>query len=73
VIWAEVDWNICRGCDPCQARLACKTRAIVKFAADELAFIEMDRCRGCGKCLQACSFSAIRLNNQRSTNRKEKN
>ena len=49
-----------------------RVRAIVKFAADELAFIEMDRCRGCGKCLQACSFSAIRLNNQRSTIRSEK-
>ncbi|HEX9028036.1 MAG TPA: hypothetical protein VF823_02600 [Anaerolineales bacterium] len=61
MIWAEVDWSVCQGCNPCPARLACKPRAILKFDAEELAFVERDRCRGCAKCLPACSFTAIRL------------
>ena len=67
--WAEVDWNICRGCDPCQARLACKTRAIVKFDAGELAFIELERCLGCAKCLPACTHAAIKMRNSMASGR----
>ena len=63
--WAEVDWDLCQGCNPCQARLACNVRAIVKFSADELAFIDQARCHGCAKCLPACSFAAIILRNQK--------
>ena len=61
--WAEVDWNRCRSCKKCPARVSCKTRAIVKFDADELAYVDRDRCRGCGTCLSACPFSAIILLN----------
>jgi MinD superfamily P-loop ATPase len=63
VLWAEIDWDLCQGCNPCEARRVCKTRAIVKFSADELAFVDRDRCRGCGVCLPACGFLAVHLNN----------
>ena len=63
--WAEVNWDLCQGCNPCQARPVCNVRAIVKFSADELAFIDQGRCHGCGKCLPACSFAAILLRNQK--------
>lgn len=67
MFWAEIDWDLCQGCHPCEARRVCNTRAIVKFAADELAYVELDRCHGCGKCLPACNFQAIRLRNSRET------
>jgi len=35
--------------------------AIVKIAPDEPAFIELDRCHGCGKCIPACYHAAIHL------------
>jgi Fe-S-cluster-containing hydrogenase component 2 len=61
ISFAEVDWKLCQGCQPCEAWQACKTRAIVKFSADELAFIEPERCYGCGRCVPACSHSAIKM------------
>ncbi len=60
---AEVNWDTCRACDPCSARLVCKTKAIVKRDADEPAFIELARCSGCGDCLPACPYAAIALSN----------
>jgi Fe-S-cluster-containing hydrogenase component 2 len=70
MIWAEVDWSICQACEPCQARWACKIRAIVKFDADEMAFIDSRRCRGCGDCVPACSFAAIHvISNQNPSTR----
>jgi Fe-S-cluster-containing hydrogenase component 2 len=60
MFWAEINWGLCQGCEACPARQACKPRAIVKFV-DEPAFIELDRCRGCGKCVPACQYQAISL------------
>jgi len=58
---AVVDWERCRCCDKCAARPVCITRAIVKPDHDSPATIETDRCNGCGRCLAACLFEAIRL------------
>ena len=58
---AEIDWKLCQGCQPCEAWQACKTRAIVNFSADELAFIEPERCYGCGRCVPACTHFAIKM------------
>jgi Fe-S-cluster-containing hydrogenase component 2 len=63
VVRPEIDWLICEGCDTCQARLACKTRAIVKIDTDEPVFIELKRCNGCAKCVPACPYGAIVMKN----------
>jgi Fe-S-cluster-containing hydrogenase component 2 len=61
MLLAEVNWELCQGCQPCLARQACKTRAIVKFSADELVFVEPERCYGCGKCVPTCTHLAIKM------------
>ena len=63
MLCAEVNWDTCRACDPCSARLVCKTKAIVKIDADEPTSIEPARCNGCGNCLLACPYGAIALSN----------
>lgn len=60
---AEVNWDICRECDPCSARLVCTMKAAVQIEADAPAFIELTRCMGCGDCLPACPYGAIALSN----------
>lgn len=67
MLWADINVDQCQSCNPCQARLACKPRAIVKFDIDEMAYVELERCRGCGKCIPACSYSAITLYNPNRT------
>jgi hypothetical protein len=59
--WAFVDWEVCRSCGQCVARRVCLTRAIVKPDRDGPAAIDADRCSGCGRCVVACPFEAIRL------------
>ena len=59
--YANVDWNRCRCCNKCAARPVCITRAIVKPDRDGPAAVEPGRCNGCGRCLAACPFEAIRL------------
>lgn len=56
-----MDWDFCQSCDPCSARLTCKTRAIVKIDRGDPALIDLNQCNGCGDCLLACSFEAISL------------
>ena len=58
---AVVDWEICQACEPCFARSACQTRALVQVDADGPALIDLARCHGCGDCLPACPYSAISL------------
>ena len=58
---AEVNWDICRACNPCSARLSCKTRAVVEIDAEEPAFVDLARCNGCDDCLPACPYGAIAL------------
>ncbi len=60
---AEVSWDTCRACEPCTARLVCKTRAVVQIDAGEPALIDSSRCNGCGDCLPACPYAAIALRN----------
>jgi MinD superfamily P-loop ATPase len=55
----EIDWEICQRCDPCQARLVCKPRAIFKVDHDEPPIIELGRCNGCGACVSGCEYGAI--------------
>ena len=63
----EIDWAICQACEPCEARLVCKTRAIVKIDVDEPPYIELSRCTNCGLCVLACVSGAISMKNNHST------
>jgi Pyruvate/2-oxoacid:ferredoxin oxidoreductase delta subunit len=62
-----IDYQICQACQPCEARLACKTRAIVKIEPDEPPYIAGERCSGCSACVRACTYSAIVMRQTGST------
>jgi Fe-S-cluster-containing hydrogenase component 2 len=55
----RVDTYVCQTCTTCQARLVCKTRAIVQYERGDLPAIEPERCRGCMVCIPACPFGAV--------------
>jgi len=55
----RVDTYVCQTCSGCQARLVCKTRAIVQYERGDLPAIEHERCRGCMVCIPACPFGAV--------------
>ena len=56
--FAEVDQDICIGCETCLER--CQMEAIT-MSKDQLAEINLDRCIGCGLCVMACPEEAIQL------------
>jgi Fe-S-cluster-containing hydrogenase component 2 len=55
----RVDTYVCQTCSTCQARLVCKTRAIVQYERGDLPAIDHERCRGCMVCIPACPFGAV--------------
>lgn len=56
-----IDYEACRSCNPCEAKLACKTRAIVKLDPDEPPYIALERCSGCSACIRACAYGVIQM------------
>lgn len=50
----------CRGCQLCARQ--CGQDAI-SYGEDRKAFIDWDKCVGCGRCIGACNFDAIRATN----------
>jgi len=57
--YAEVDPEICSGCETCVD--ACQVMAM-KFNDDEaISYVDLDRCIGCGHCVSACPDEAIQL------------
>ena len=53
--------ELCLTCDPCQARSACKTRAIVRIDPEDVPYIALDRCSRCGACVIECTGGAIMM------------
>lgn len=54
--FAEVDQELCSGCETCVDR--CQMDAIT---VDEVAAIYLDRCIGCGLCVTTCPEEALSL------------
>jgi Na+-translocating ferredoxin:NAD+ oxidoreductase subunit B len=55
--FAEVDEDLCAGCETCLTR--CQMDAI--FLEDDLAKIDRKRCLGCGLCVTTCPTKALSL------------
>ena len=53
--------ELCLSCDPCQARSACKTRAIVRIDPEDVPFIALERCSRCAACVMECAGGAIMM------------
>lgn len=49
--------DLCRGCLAKSCKQSCNFGAIT--IGDNRSFIDQDKCKSCGKCSQACSYSAI--------------
>ena len=56
--FAQVDDDLCTGCETCLER--CQMEAI--DVVDGLANVDLDRCIGCGLCVTTCPDEAILLN-----------
>ena len=55
--YAEVDSDICIGCETCVDR--CQMDAIQIL--DNIAKVDQDLCIGCGNCISSCSEQALTL------------
>lgn len=51
--------QLCAACEPCEARIVCKPRAIVQIDPGEQPYIALERCSRCGACLVGCVHQAI--------------
>lgn len=55
--YAEVDPELCKGCEECIERCQLDARTMV----DSVATVDLDRCIGCGNCVVICDSDANRL------------
>jgi len=55
--YAEVDPELCTGCEICISR--CQLDAIT--IPDDVAVVDLDRCIGCGNCVASCDSDAAQL------------
>jgi electron transport complex protein RnfB len=55
--YAEIDPELCTGCEICISR--CQLDAIT--IADGVGVVNLDRCIGCGNCVAVCEFNASQL------------
>ena len=55
--YAEIDPELCTGCEICVSR--CQLDAITIL--DGVAVVDLDRCIGCGNCVACCEFDASQL------------
>ncbi len=55
--YAEVDVELCTGCEACAGR--CQLQAVMLL--DDVCRVNHDRCIGCGVCVAKCPSNAIQL------------
>jgi len=58
---AQVDYALCRSCDKCASRRACRTKALIQLDRGEPAIVKTGDCMGCGDCVPACPHQAIKM------------
>ena len=66
--YAEVDADLCSGCETCLER--CQMEAIT-MGDDNVAHLDRDRCIGCGLCVTTCPSEALSLKAKPETERRE--
>jgi MinD superfamily P-loop ATPase len=57
----RINYNTCQSCAICSAIKICKPRAIVQPDPGESPYLDIERCRDCNVCVEACPFGAIEL------------
>lgn len=66
--FAEVDPELCVGCEVCLDR--CQMNAVT-IGDDDVAHVNLDRCIGCGLCVSTCATEAMKLRAKPKEERKE--
>ncbi len=64
---AEVDTNLCTGCQACEE--ICPMDAVA--VTDGLEDVDQERCIGCGLCVTVCDFDAVSLTGKKEMERWE--
>jgi electron transport complex protein RnfB len=60
--YAEVDEELCTGCEACAGR--CQLQAVALL--DDVSRVDHERCIGCGVCVSTCTSNAIQLHKKPS-------
>ncbi|MFQ6053443.1 MAG: 4Fe-4S dicluster domain-containing protein [Candidatus Bathyarchaeia archaeon] len=50
----------CHQCDPCPSIAACPAGALTRIG-DGTVHVDGESCTGCGACVEACTFDAVKL------------
>ena len=61
IIRIRINLDTCHACQRCMALKICKPRAIVQPDPGESPYLDIERCRDCCVCMDACPFGAIEL------------
>ncbi|MCP4646179.1 MAG: 4Fe-4S dicluster domain-containing protein, partial [bacterium] len=66
--FAEVDHDLCTGCETCQER--CPMFAL-SITSEEVALIDLEKCIGCGLCVSTCPVDALSLVSKKEEERQD--
>lgn len=58
---------VCHQCKKCQCLEACHYNAFKRSTETGNVYIDQDECQACLACIDACPFSAVRLDNGKGT------
>lgn len=53
---------VCRQCEKCRPITDCPAGALKKDEETGAVIVDLEKCTGCGICLEACPFGAVSLN-----------
>jgi Fe-S-cluster-containing hydrogenase component 2 len=60
----RINFDLCQACQQCSAVRVCKPRAIMQPDPGESPYLDIERCRDCDICMDACPYGAITFINQ---------